>query len=157
MTAMPVAFLSRPNQPPALALPALRSARSDLRPRLLVARPDKTGGMADLRAQLATMGIAARALERGPGDPIVAVWLMAPEEYTSVAAWSADLLLLGGGWALLEAMLEVLGRAARASRRDCVAELAGIRGVWAPAATAGDPPAPPLAADFASGGAPFDR
>lgn len=146
---MPVAFLSRPNQPPAIAVPALRNARPDRRPRLLVARPDKSGGMADLRARLATMGIAARALERGPGDPIVAVWLMAPEEYTSVAAWSADLLLLGGGWALLEAILDVLERAASASRRDCVAELAGIRGVWAPVTAAGGPPAPPLAADRA--------
>ncbi len=154
---MPVAFLSRPNQPPALALPALRSARPDRRPRLLVARPDKDGGMADLRARLATMGMAAHALERAPGDPIVAVWLMAPEEYTTVAAWSADLLLLGGGWALLEAVVEVLERTASFSRRDCVAELAGIKGVWAPVPAEGGPPAAPRAADFAPGGAPFDR
>lgn len=154
---MPVAFLSRPNQPPALALPALRGTRPDQRPRLLVARPDKGGGMADLRARLATMGMAARALERAPADPIVAVWLMAPEEYTTVAAWSADLLLLGGGWALLETVVEVLERTASFSRRDCVAELAGIKGVWAPVAGEGGPPAAPRAADFAPGGAPFDR
>jgi hypothetical protein len=154
---MPVAFLSRPNQPPALALPALRSVRPDRRPRLLIARPDKSGGMADLRARLATMGIAAHSLERAPGDPIVAVWLMAPDEYTTVAAWAADLLLLGGGWALLEAVLEVLERMASCSRRDCVAELAGIKGVWAPVAAEGGPPEAPRAADFAPGGAPFDR
>ncbi len=154
---MSVAFLSPPNRPPVLALPALRTARPDQPPRLLVARPDSGGGLGDLRARLATMGIAARAPERGPGDPLVAVWLMAPAEYTSVAAWSADLLLLGGGWSLLGAVLEVLERAASLSRRDCMADLAGIKGVWVPASTEGVPPVAPTAVDFALGGAPFDR
>lgn len=154
---MPVAFLCRPNQPPAVALPALRTARPDQRPRLLVARPDTGGGLGGLRARLATMGIAPHALERGPGDPLVAVWLMAPAEYTTVAAWSADLLLLGGGWSLLGEMIEVLERAASRSRRDCVAELAGIKGVWVPTTGEGGPPAAPTAVDFAPGGAPFDR
>jgi hypothetical protein len=157
MTAMSVAFLSRPNQPPALALPALRTARPDLRPRLLIASPDSGGGLGDLGSRLATMGIAARALERGPADPLLAVWLAVPSDYTTVAAWCADLLLLGGGWPLLDEVLEGLERAAGASRRDCLATLAGVRGVWVPAAGEGGVPVAPTAADFAPGGAPFDR
>ncbi|HET8578649.1 MAG TPA: hypothetical protein VFO18_16250 [Methylomirabilota bacterium] len=154
---MPVAFLSRPNTPPVLALPALRTARPDQRPRLLVASPAGGGGLAELRSRLAAMGIAAHALERSAGDPLLAVWLAAPSDYTTVAAWCADLLLLGGGWPLLESVLEVLERTASSSRRDCLAALAGIKGVWVPTPGKSGPPEAPTAVDFAPGGAPFDR
>ncbi len=154
---MPVAFLTRPNQPPAVALPKLRTARPDLRPPLLIARPDAGGGLADVRARLATMGIAARALERGPGDPLVALWLMAPNEFTTIAAWSADLLLLGGGWPLLEAVLERLERSQGRPREDRLAELGGLKGIWVPPRGAAGPAPGPTAAEFAPGGAPFDR
>lgn len=154
---MPVAFLTRPNQPPAVALPKLRMARPDLRPALLIARPDTGGGLADLRARLATMGIAARALERGPGDPLVALWLMGPHEFTTMAAWAADLLLLGGGWPLLEAALERLEGSRGRPRNDRLADLAGLKGVWVPPRGEGGPARSPTAADFVPGGAPFDR
>ena len=140
-----------------MALPKLRTARPDLRPPLLIARPDAGGGLADLRARLATMSIAARALERGPGDPLVALWLMTPGEFTSVAAWSADLLLLGGGWPLLGAVLERLERSQGRPRSDRLAELGGLKGIWVPPRGDGGPAPAPTAADFATGGAPFDR
>ncbi|HET7877024.1 MAG TPA: hypothetical protein VFN71_15990, partial [Methylomirabilota bacterium] len=150
-------FLSRPNQPPALALPRLRAVRPDRRPVLLITRPQPSGGLAEVRAKLATMGIAAHSPERHPADPLVAAWLMAPDEYSSAAAWCADLLLLGGGWPLLDAILDRLEHVEDASRRDCLARLRHLRGVWLTSDPDGRPAPPPTAADFAPGGAPFDR
>lgn len=145
-----IAFLTRPCAPPAQALPRLRGAPADLRPRLVVARVGQAGDDALLAERLATMRIAARPAERDAGDPLVAGWLGAPADDPARAATLVDLLLLGGGWPLLDALLARLEAlpvgASRAFRLEALGSLAGVR-------RAGD--APPAAVDFLPGGAPF--
>ena len=145
-----IAFLTRPSAPPAQALPRLRGTPADLRPRLVVARVGQVGDDAALAARLATMKIAARPAEREAGDPLVAGWLEAPADDSARAVALLDLLLLGGGWPLLDTLLARLetlpAGASRALRLESLEGLAGVR-------RAGD--APPAAADFLPGGAPF--
>ena len=145
-----IAFLTRPSAPPAQALPRLRGTPADLRPRLVVARVGQAGDTVVLAERLTIMKIAARPAEREPGDPLVAGWLEAPADDPARAVALLDLLLLGGGWPLLDALLARLetlpAGASRALRLESLEGLAGVR-------RAGD--APPAAADFLPGGAPF--
>lgn len=145
-----IAFLTRPSAPPALALPRLREAPAALRPRLVVARVGQAGDAAALAERLAIMQIAARPAEREAADPLVAGWLGAPADDPADAAALVDLLLLGGGWPLLDtvlARLEALpAGASRARRLEALGRLSGVR-------RKGD--MPPSAADFLPGGAPF--
>lgn len=145
-----VAFLTRPSAPPAQALPRLRGAPVDLRPRLVVARVGQAGDDATLADRLATMRIAAHPAEREAGDPLVAGWLGAPADDPARAAALLDLLFLGGGWLLLDAVLARLetlpSGASRPLRLEALGRLAGVR-------RAVD--APPSPADFLPGGAPF--
>ena len=145
-----IAFLTRPSAPPAQALPRLRGVSADLRPRLVVARVGQVGDDAALAEHLATMKIAARPAEREAGDPLVAGWLGGPADDPARAEGLLDLLLLGGGWPLLDTLLARLetlpAGASRALRVESLGRLAGVR-------RAGD--APPSAADFLPGGAPF--
>lgn len=145
-----IAFLTRPCAPPAQALPRLRGAPADLRPRVVVARVGEAGDDAALADRLAIMGIAARPAERGAGDPLVAGWLASPADDPARVAALLDLLLLGGGWPLLDTVLmrlETLPAAAsRALRLEALGALAGVR-------RADDVPPPP--AEFLPGGAPF--
>lgn len=145
-----IAFLTRPSAPPAQALPRLRGAPADLRPRVVVARVGEAGDDAALADRLAIMGIAARPAEREAGDPLVAGWLGAPVDDPARVAALLDLLLLGGGWPLLDTLLARLetlpAGASRALRLAALGRLAGVR-------RAED--APPSPADFLPGGAPF--
>ena len=145
-----IAFLTRPRVPPAQALPRLRGLPADLRPRLLVARVGRAVDDAALAERLATMQIAARPAEREDGDPLVAGWLDAPADDPRRAEALLDLLLLGGGWPLLDTLLARLETlppgASRALRLDALGPLLGVR-------RTGD--APPSPADFLPGGAPF--
>ncbi len=145
-----IAFLTRPSTPPAQALPRLRGATADLRPRVVVARVGQAGDDAALADRLSTMKIAARPTERDPGDPHVAGWLGAPSDDPARAAALVALFLLGGGWPLLASVLARLealpSGASRALRLEALGLLAGVR----PAADARPSPA-----DFLPGGAPF--
>ena len=145
-----IAFLTRPSTPPAQALPRLRGAPADLRPRVVVARVGQAGDDAALADRLATMKIAARPTERAAADPLVAGWLGAPSDDPVRGAALLDLFLLGGGWPLLDSVLARLeampAGASRAFRLEALGGLAGVR----PAADV-----LPSPADFLPGGAPF--
>ena len=145
-----IAFLTRPSAPPAQALARLRGVPADLRPRLVVARVGQAGDEAALAERLAAMKIATRPAEREVGDPLVAGWLGKPADDPVRAAALLDLLLLGGGWPLLDAVLTQLealpAGASRALRLEALGRLAGVQ------RAGGAPPAP---ADFLPGGAPF--
>ena len=146
-----IAFLTRPSAPPTQALPRLRGVSASLRPRLVVARVGQAGDAAVLAERLTIMKIAARPAEREPGDPLVAGWLAAPpDEPACVAAALLDLLLLGGGWPLLDAVLARLealpAGASRTLRLEALGQLAGVCRADAPL---------PSPSSFLPGGAPF--
>jgi hypothetical protein len=148
---MSVAFLSRPDRPPAVALPRLALPAPDERPRLVVARAAEAASLAALHDKLDAMRIASDPARREAGDPLVAIWLDSPAEPALEAAAAADVLLLGGGWALLETVLSRLDPLAGATRATRLAALSGLPGVWLPRGGARGESDP----DFLPGGAPL--
>jgi len=150
---MTVAFLSRPVQAPAAAIPRLAHVSPDRRPVVLVARPAPGDGLDRVEDALEAMGIALERDGREEGDPLVALWLGAPAEWTADVARLADALLLGGGWPLLDAVLGRLESLPAEPRAARVAALADLPGVALPDASG----RAPVAADILPGGLPFSR
>jgi hypothetical protein len=83
--------------------------------------------------RLEAMGIASRQAERSSADPLVAVWVSSPTENPEPLALVADLILLGGGWKLLEETLLELNRARGLAREVRLERLATVGGVYVPA------------------------
>lgn len=129
---MAVAFLSAPSVPPAVALPELARIPPDTPPDLLVAHaanPKEWFGVLD---RLEAARIALRQAERGPTDPLVAVWTAGATENPEPLAVVADVILLGGGWPLLSQVLAELGRSRGLERSAKLESLAAVPGVYVP-------------------------
>ncbi|MFQ5896930.1 MAG: hypothetical protein ACE5JN_01600 [Candidatus Methylomirabilia bacterium] len=129
---MSVAFLTAPSVPPAEAFPELTRLPPDRRPEVLVARTASVKTWLPILDTLADKRIALSQEEREARDPLVAVWLATPQENPEPLAVVADLLLLGGGWPLLRAVLAELEASRGSPRAERLERLARLSGVYVP-------------------------
>lgn len=129
---MSVQFLSEPSVPPAEVLPELARVPPDEAPELLVARAATARECLAILDKLEAMAVALRQSERGPADPLVALWIADATENPEPLALVGDFLLLGGGWPLLHQALAELERARGVPRAERLLRLGVIPGVYVP-------------------------
>ena len=130
---MSVTFLTPPSAPPVEAIPELVEVQPDRGPELLVASVPTAKALFTLVEKLQTIGCPVRQVHRGPGAPLLAIWLDGPHENPEPLAPIADFFLLGGGWALLRTVireLEASRSLARTARLEWLARLPGVYVPW---------------------------
>ncbi len=129
---MSVAFLTAPSIPPAEAIPALAAIPADHRPTFLVASVPTAKALFTLVERLEAIGCPVCRIPRGPTAPLLAVWMADPLENPEPLASIADLFLLGGGWALLRAVLSELDGSRGLARTTRLERLGRMQGVYVP-------------------------
>lgn len=129
---MRVAFLTAPVVPPAEPIAEVVEVPAE-RPELLVAAVPTAKSLFALVARLEAIGCPVRRLDRGQADPFVAVWLADAHENPEPLAGIADLILLGGGWALLRQVVDELEASSGLARTVRIERLGLRPGVYVPA------------------------
>ncbi|MFQ5828246.1 MAG: hypothetical protein ACE5JD_03705 [Candidatus Methylomirabilia bacterium] len=129
-----VTFLTALPVPAPESIRKLIVSRPDQHTELLVAAVPTVKALFGLIEKLEAMGYPVRQRDRdlGSGLPLIAVWLASPHENPEPLAAVADLLLLGGGWALLEEVVADLGASRESPRGVRLGRLARLPGVYVP-------------------------
>jgi len=129
---MDVAFLTAPSVPPVEAIPELAKVPAEQRPTFLVASVPTAKALFTLVEKLEAIGCPVRQIARGLTAPLLAIWLADARENPEPLAPIADLCLLGGGWALLRAVLAELDASRGLARTVRLERLGRLRGVYVP-------------------------
>ncbi len=129
---MSVAFLTVPAVPPEERIPELVEVQAEHGPELLVASVPTAKALFTLVEKLESIACPVRQVQRGPGAPLLAIWLDGPHENPEPLAVIADFFLLGGGWALLRTALRELEASRSLARTARLERLGRLPGMYVP-------------------------
>ncbi len=129
---MRMAFLTAPSIPLAEAIPEIEEVPADSQPELLVASVPTAKALFTLVEKLESIACPVRQVQRGPGGPLLAIWLDGPHANPEPLAVIADFFLLGGGWALLRPALRELEASRSLARTARLERLGRLPGMYVP-------------------------
>jgi hypothetical protein len=129
---MAVVFLTSPAVTPLDAMPELAAVQADQRADLLVASVPTAKAFFTVVERLEALGCSVRQSRRGPAEPLVALWVADAHENPEPLAPIADLVLLGGGWVLLQNVLDELEATRGVARMSRLERLGRLPGVYVP-------------------------